>query len=276
MPWSRRSPVRGNGSRNGGRRFFGKVTEQRPGNERPYREEVSILNDPDKLLEEYLPLIRYHADRLMRRTPDSIELDDLIDAGVVGLLDGVRRFDASRDVQLKTFISYRVRGAMIDYLRTFDWMPRSLRDSSKELQRALLKLEQIHGRPAKESEIADYLGVTLDEYRHRLDQVQTMSVIHFDDLPPVGGDNDGLSVFEVLSGDPEMMPEKQTAVNEFVGQLADAIEQLPKREAVLITLYYYEELTMKEIALILGLTESRVSQIHSQTMLRIRGILKLD
>jgi len=240
------------------------------------QQDTSILNDPERLLEEYLPLIRYHADQLMRRTPDSIELDDLINAGVLGLLDGAQRFDSGRDVQFKTFVSYRVRGSMIDYLRAFDWMPRSLRDSSKQLQRAFLELEQIHGRPAEESEIAIHLGVGLDEYRQRLDQVRMMSVVHFDDLPSINGGDDELSVLEVLEGDPGMMPEQQTAINQFIGRLAEAIEKLPKREAVLLTLYYYEELTMKEIALILGLTESRVSQIHSQMVIRLRGILELD
>ncbi len=236
----------------------------------------SIFNDPDALLAEYLPLIRYHADQLMRRTPDSIELDDLINAGVVGLLDGAQRFDSEREVQFKTFVSYRVRGAMIDYLRAFDWMPRGLRDSSKELQRALLELEQLHGRPAEESEIAIHLGVSLDDYRQRLDQVRTMSVVHFDDLPSIHGEDDELSVLEVMSSDPDLMPENQTAMNEFIVHLAQAIEKLPKREAVLLTLYYYEELTMKEVALVLGLTESRVSQLHSQMVLRLRGILQLD
>jgi RNA polymerase sigma factor for flagellar operon FliA len=238
--------------------------------------EVPFLNDPDKLFEEYLPLIRYHADQLMRRTPDSIELDDLINAGVLGLLDGAQRFDTTRDVQFKTFVSYRVRGAMIDYLRAFDWMPRGLRDSSKEMQRALMELEQIHGRPAEENEIAQHLGVSIDDYRQRLDQVRTMSVIHFDDLPSISGEDDELSVMDILAGDPELMPERQTAMNEFIVHLGEAIEKLPKREAVLLTLYYYEELTMKEVALVLGLTESRVSQIHSQMVLRLRGLLSLD
>jgi len=101
-------------------------------------------------------------------------------------------------------------------------------------------------------------------------------VIHFDDLPPIAGEDGELSVMDVISGDPELMPENQAAVNQFIGQLGDAIERLPKREAVLLTLYYYEELTMKEVALVLGLTESRVSQIHSQMVLRLRGMLSLD
>ncbi len=239
-------------------------------------QQVSILNNPEALLKEYLPLIRYHADQLMRRTPDSIELDDMIDAGVLGLLDGARRFDSEREVQFKTFVSYRVRGAMIDYLRAFDWMPRGLRDTSKVLQNAMMVVEQQQGRPAEEEEIATYLDISLQEYRQRLDNVRTMSIVHFDDLPSVMGEDDEMNMLDVLEGDPELMPERQFLVNEFVNRLAEGIDALPKREGVLLTLYYYEELTMKEVALVLGLTESRVSQIHSQMVVRLRSILKLD
>jgi len=238
--------------------------------------ETSILKNPERLLAEYLPLIRYHADHLMRRTPASIELDDLIDAGVLGLLDGAQRFDSEREVQFKTFVSYRVRGAMIDYLRAFDWMPRSLRDISKSMQLALATLEQEKGRPAEEAEVAAYLEIGVAEYRKRLDQVRCMSVVHFDDLPSVMGEDDEMSVLDILEGDEALMPERQIATKEFVERLADAIESLPKREMVLLTLYYYEELTMKEVALVLGRTESRISQLHSQMVMRLRGSLKLD
>ena len=230
---------------------------------------------PDELLEEYLPLVRYHADQLMRRTPDSIELNDLINAGVLGLLDGSQRFDHSRDVQFKTFVSYRVRGAMIDYLRAFDWMPRGLRDHAKQMQGAFLELEQVYGRPAEEAEIASHLGLSLSEYRERLNQVRYMSVIHFDDLPTTNSNDDEYSILESLEGDPMLSPESQNTMQEFVHQLAEAITALPKRENVLITLYYYEELTMKEIALILGLTESRVSQLHAQMVVRLRALMGL-
>ncbi|MDQ6970125.1 MAG: FliA/WhiG family RNA polymerase sigma factor [Mariprofundus sp.] len=230
---------------------------------------------PDELLEEYLPLVRYHADQLMRRTPDSIEMDDLINAGVLGLLDGAQRFDHSREVQFKTFVSYRVRGSMIDYLRAYDWMPRGLRDHAKEMQAAFMELEQQYGRPADEQEIADHLGVPLRDYRERLNQVRYMSVIHFDDVPMSNNDGDEFSVLETLEADPLLTPESQNTMLEFVGQLAAAIQALPKRENVLITLYYYEELTMKEIALILGLTESRVSQLHSQMVIRLRSLMGL-
>jgi len=238
--------------------------------------EPSILKNPEQLLKEYLPLIRYHADQLMRRTPNSIELDDLIDTGVLGLLDAASRFESDREVQFKTFVSYRIRGAMIDYLRTFDWMPRGLRDSSKALQQAMLAVEQQKGRPAEESEIASYLQMSLSDYRHRLDQVRTMSVVHFDDLPSIMGDEDEMNMLDTLEGDTDLMPERQYEISQFVERLAAAIDGLPTREGILLTLYYYEELTMKEVAMILGLTESRVSQIHSQMVVRLRAALKLD
>ncbi|MDQ6994991.1 MAG: FliA/WhiG family RNA polymerase sigma factor [Mariprofundaceae bacterium] len=238
--------------------------------------EGSILNDPERLLKEYLPLIRYHADQLMRRTPASIELNDMIDAGVLGLLDGAQRFDGEREVQFKTFVSYRVRGAMIDYLRAFDWMPRSLRDTSKSMQLAMSALEQEKGRPAEEDEVAAYLEIDVKEYRKRLDQVRSMSVLHFDDLPSVMGEDDEMSVLDMLEGDEGLMPDRQLASKQFIEKLAHAMERLPKRELVLLTLYYYEELTMKEVAMVLGLTESRISQLHGQMVVRLRGSLKLD
>jgi len=238
--------------------------------------EASILHDPERLFAEYLPLIRYHAEQLMRRTPASIEMDDMIDAGVLGLLDGAQRFDDEREVQFKTFISYRVRGAMIDYLRAFDWMPRSLRDSSKSMQLAMANLQQSNGRPAEEEEVATYLGIDVVEYRKRLDQVRSMSVIHFEDLPTVMGEDDEMNVLDMLEGDASLMPENQLATKQFIENLATAIESLPKREMVVLTLYYYEELTMKEVAWVLGLTESRISQLHSQMVMRLRASLQLD
>jgi len=237
---------------------------------------VQPVMDPEHLLEEYLPLIRYHAGQLMRRTPDSIEMNDLIDSGVLGLLDAASRFDPTREIQFNTFVGYRVRGAMIDYLRAFDWMPRGLRDASRQMQQAMVEVEQQQGRPAEEEEIARFLEVDLKEYRQRLDQVRAMSVIHFDDMPIVGNDEDALSVLDAIAGNAELMPENQTAMIHFVEGLAESITKLPKREAVLLTLYYYEELNMKEVALVLGLTESRVSQIHSQMVVRLRGYMGLD
>jgi len=234
------------------------------------------VENSDQLLEDYLPLIRYHADQLIRRVPSSVELDDLIDSGVLGLLEGASRFDAGREIQFKTFISYRIRGAMIDYLRAFDWFPRSMRDASKTLQQALAALEQRYGRPAEEEEVATYLGLSLKEYRDRLADVKGMAIVYFDDLPSISTEDDALSMIEFIAGDTTEAPEHQVAMYAFTEELASAIGKLPAREKVLLTLYYHEELNMKEIALVLGLTESRVSQLHSQMVLRLRGLLGLD
>jgi len=238
--------------------------------------EIEALGNPEHLLEEYLPMIRYHAGQLIRRVPDSVEMDDLIDAGVLGLLDGAQRFDITRDVQFKTFAAYRVRGAMIDYLRQFDWLPRGLRDTSKQLQKVLLELEQQYGRPAEEGEVASHLGVSVQEYRERLSRVRGMAIVYFDDLPHINDTEETLNILESMEGDPAQQPEHQTAIHQFAGHLTDAIGMLPARERVLLTLYYYEELNMKEVALVLDLTESRVSQLHSQMVLRLRGFLGLD
>ncbi len=239
-------------------------------------ESLSISQDPEDLVEAHLPLIRYHAHQLLRRVPDSIELDDLINAGVLGLLDGATRFDESKGIQFRTFVSFRVRGAMIDYLRDFDWLPRGLRDNSKGLQRAIRVLEQEHGRPAEEKEIASHLGISLLEYRNRLTELKTLSVVYFDDLPPIGHDDDIFNILESISGDPDAVPDRQIEMLDFTNNLAQAISKLPEREKILITLYYCEELTMKEVAAILDVTESRISQLHSQMVLRLRAFLNLD
>lgn len=240
------------------------------------RVSLQLPETPELLLEAYLPITQFHADQLMRRVPDSIERDDLINAGVLGLLDAASRFDPERGIQFSTFVGYRVRGAMIDYLRAFDWFPRSLRDTAKEIQQALNRLEQAHGRPAEEAEIADALGLSLGAYREKLLDIKGMTIVYFDDLPSAGDEDDDLDILEVVSGDPEKTPERQTAMYEFMGQLAEAIEALPLRERIILTLYYYEELSMKEVALVLNLTESRVSQIHSQMVIRLRHLLNLE
>ncbi len=242
----------------------------------PAYQETGITQDPEHLLEEHLPLIRYHADQLIRRIPNSVEIDDLINAGVLGLLDGAGRFDGDRNIQFKTFISYRIRGAMIDYLRALDWFPRSMRDASKELQHAFAVLEQRYGRPAEEKEVASYLHLSLAEYRDRLAQARGLSIVYFNDLPIDPDSDDPFDVIDIIADDAENGPERHAAMFEFVDKLAVAIASLPMREKVLLSLYYHEELNMKEVALILGLTESRVSQLHSQMVLRLRALLGLD
>jgi len=140
----------------------------------------------------------------------------------------------------------------------------------------LMQLEQQHGRPAEEEEIARELGVSLNVYREKLNNIKGMSVIYFDDLPSAGDGEDTFDVLEAMAGEEGKLPEHMVAMGEFMRQLGEAIEDLPMRERIVLTLYYYEELNMKEVALVLGLTESRVSQLHSQLVLRLRGLLNLE
>lgn len=147
---------------------------------------------------------------------------------------------------------------------------------SGKMGEAILILSQQYGRPAEEKEIASFLGIALREYRERLTQMRSVSVVYFDDLPKVSGEDEPLDMLDAIAGAPEQRPENQAAMFEFTEKLADAIEQLPLREKVLLTLYYYEELNMKEVAAVLGITESRISQLHSQMVMRLRGSLKLD
>lgn len=237
----------------------------------------AVQYDPEKLLEEYLPLIRYLAEQMMRRVPASFDVNELIDSGVLGLLEAAQRFDPKKGVQFKTFITYRIRGAMLDCLRVYDWFPRGLRDTSKMLQQAMKTLEQKYGRPAEEEEIAEFLNISLDEYRNRLADVSSMNILYFEDLPISGKDEDEvLNLMDALADESADLPEEQYSILEFTERLAEAIRRLPMREKILLTLYYHEELNMKEVALVLGLTESRVSQLHSQMVLRLRGFLGLD
>jgi len=230
---------------------------------------------PESLLEEYFGVVRYHVDRLAARIPRSVETGDLVNAGVVGLLEGAARFDPNRDIDFKTFISYRVNGAIIDSLRSNDWLPRSLRGAASEFQKVMLLLEGRFGRPAQEEEIAAELGLSLEEYRKRLQQVQQMSLVYFDDLPSFA-EEEADSVLDMVACDSSQEPEHRTGLVEFVGLLAEAVTRLPAKERIILTLYYYEEFTMKEVALIMNLTESRVSQIHSQLVLRLRALMHLD
>ena len=231
--------------------------------------------DPDSLLSEYFSVIRFHAETLLKRLPRTIEIEELINAGVVGLLEGAHRFDPGMGVDFKTFISFRVKGAMIDFLRSHDWLPRTLRGAATDIQKVMAELERLHGRPASEEMIADALGISLEEYRKRLQQVHQMSVISFDDLP-THDDEDANQVFNLVAADASYEPERRVALVEFVEALASGIARLPDREKVILTLYYFDEFTMKEIALIMNLTESRVSQIHSQLVLRLRSLMGLD
>ncbi|MBD3894436.1 RNA polymerase sigma factor FliA [Halomonas sp. ML-15] len=222
--------------------------------------------DQGALLEQYLPLVRRQALAMQVKLPASVELDDLIQAGMVGLLDCLNRFDAGQGASFATYASQRIRGAMIDELRSRDWVPRSVRRNARALDEALRRAEQRLGRAAEEQEIADEMGVELAEYHQLLGDTNGGQLLPYEEMVAEG----------VEPGNGEGAPPSPFAAlvdGEQRQRLVEAIEQLPEREKLLLGLYYQEELNLKEIGAVLGVSESRVCQLHSQAVTRLKARL---
>ncbi|GGC96051.1 RNA polymerase sigma factor FliA [Vreelandella lutescens] len=218
-----------------------------------------------ELLTQYMPLVRRQALTLQVRLPASIELDDLIQAGMVGLLEALGRFDAAQGATFATFASQRIRGAMMDELRTRDWLPRSVRRSARAVDDAVRRLEQRFGRPPEEGEVARELEMPLSEYQQLLNDTNSGQLLPFEELVADGGEPSGDDAGNRLFDQLLDAQQRQT--------LIEAIEALPEREKLLMALYYQEEMNLKEVGAVLGVTESRVSQLHSQAVSRLRARL---
>lgn len=217
------------------------------------------------LFDEHLPLVRRQALNLQVRLPASVELDDLIQAGMIGLLDAVNRYDAGQGASFATFASQRIRGAMLDELRSRDWVPRSVRRNTRMLDETIRRLEQQLGRPPEEREIAAALEVSLEEFRHLLMDANGSQLVALDELPEEEGDS--LCAGAYATPLAELLEVRRRT------DLVAAIERLPEREKLLLALYYQEDLNLKEIGAVLGVSESRVCQLHSQAVARLRAAL---
>ncbi len=229
-------------------------------------EEISAP-DRDRLLLEHLPTVRYLARRIHERLPQHVELDDLISAGVVGLIDAFSKFDHTKKVQFKSYAQFRIRGAILDSLRTLDWSPRELRRKGRAVEEAIRSLTQRLGRAPGEAEIAREMELSLSEFQLLLGDLKGLEIgsLHMERT-----EDSGDQELAYIPGSPDEDPLFRCLKGEMKQRLADAIEDLPERERLVLTLYYFEELTMKEIGLTLGVVESRVSQIHSTAVLRLR------
>ncbi len=226
----------------------------------------------NELIVKYAPLVKNIAERMAMRLPPHVDRDDLISAGTMGLISAVERFDENRNVPFEIYARHRVRGAILDDLRSRDILSRSSRNKDTRLESAFRQLRNELGREPEEEEVAEFMGLSMDDYYALLDDVRGVSLLSSDDLPPDYTERYALS--EVLEKIDKDNPFDLLKKKEVKGVLKEAIESLPEKEGIVLSLYYYEELTLKEIGLTLGLTESRICQIHARAMIRLRNALK--
>lgn len=229
-----------------------------------------LSDEEARVVEQYLPMVKYLAQHVASRLPHaSVDLNDLIQAGVLGLIDAVKRYDPNRGIKFETYAHLRVKGAILDELRSLDTLPRTWRHRAKAYENAYLKLEQRLGRIPYLEEVAAEMGMPPEQCQEELRELAGLRVLSLDGQV-FEGDKVG-SLREVLADPQAADPVEALGLGELRERLAEAIEALPERHRLVITLYYYEELTMKEIAMVLGVTESRVSQIHAEAILSLRA-----
>jgi RNA polymerase sigma factor FliA len=227
----------------------------------------------DELILNYSPLVKYVAGRLASGLPQTVETADLISYGIFGLIDAIEKFDPARAIKFETYAISRIKGAIIDELRAMDWVPRSVRSRAREIESAYVSLENTLRRVPSDAEVADHMGISLKELQELLAKLSYTSVVSFEEMW-VGSDReDGQSAIGSIKDDTAEDPVAIFETAEIKEILAGAIDKLPERERTVIALYYYEGLTLKEIGQVLGVTESRVSQLHTKAVLRLRAKL---
>jgi RNA polymerase sigma factor for flagellar operon FliA len=226
--------------------------------------------EQERQMIEHLPTVRYLARRIHERLPQHVEIDDLVSAGVLGLIDAFRKFDPEKKVQFRSYAQFRIRGAILDSLRTLDWSPRDLRRKGRAIEEAIRALTARMGRAPSEPEIAAEMAMDLGEYQQLLGELKGLEIgtLHVE-----RSEDSGEEELAYIPGKPEEDPLFCCLKSEMQTRLASAVDQLPERERLVMTLYYYEEMTMKEIGLTLGVVESRVSQIHASAVLHMRALL---
>ena len=235
---------------------------------------VALPVDRQQLILEHIPLVHYLVGRISAKLPSYLDLQDLTSSAMIGLINAADRFNPSRGVLFKTFAEQHVRGTILDELRSYDVLSRSTRDKYKRLERKLCELEHLLGRHPNSEEVAAALEITLDDYYDLLDEVHVFTFISLDDSWD-GDDGNTLCLLDILCEAEEKSPQQQVMAMQLTEALGEAIEALPERERLAVTLYYSEYFKLKEIGETLGLSESRVSQLISQAMIRLRLRLRL-
>ena len=227
--------------------------------------------DRNHLLEQHMPMVKRLAHHMKAKLPPSVEVDDLVQAGMMGLLDAINRYEETHGAQFETYAVLRIRGAMLDELRNNDWMPRSTRQNMRKVEQAMNTLQQQLGRPPSESEVAKSLKLSLADYQEMLGDSGGHQLVYYEDFHDSEDGNDSfLDRYAVEEDDPL----KALLDTDFRQAVIDAIDALPPREKMLMGLYYEEELNLKEIGAVMGVSESRVSQLHTQAVARLRAYLR--
>jgi len=240
---------------------------------REYKETDSKIAK-DKLLAEYAHLVKYIVNRIAVNLPGSVDRDDLTSTGIMGLIKAVETFELERGFKFETYAGHKIRGAILDELRSLDWVPRSVRQKSKDIQRVYAKLENELGRIPYDDEVCEEMGISMKEYEEILSEVTPTTIISLEEaMPDRGSDSKELRIIDSIEDPGSDNPLKELGFTGVKNILKDTIANLPEKEKLVVALYHYEELTLKEIGVVLDITESRVSQIHSKAILKLRSKL---
>lgn len=227
----------------------------------------------DKFIRQYMPLVKYVAGKVSVGMPGSVDFDDLVGYGQFGLLDAINKFDPEKNVKFKTYAVTRIRGAIFDELRTLDWVPRSVRQKSREIEDTIVELESKLGRPASDSEVAGAMGISEDEYHQTILKVSGTSVLSLNDVWYSGDESEHVSIGDCIESPSSLNPDVIVEREEIRRVIIEAINELPEKEKMVLVLYYHEDMTFKEIGQVLEVSESRVSQLHTKANLRLRSKL---
>ncbi|MBO5136879.1 MAG: RNA polymerase sigma factor WhiG [Spirochaetaceae bacterium] len=227
----------------------------------------------DAFIRKYMPLVKYVAGKLANGMPGSVEFDDLVGFGQFGLLDAINKYDPEKNVKFKTYAVTRIRGSIIDELRVLDWVPRSVRQKAREIEDAIVDVESRLGRPATDAEIAASMGISEEEFQQNIMRVSGTSVLSLDDVWYSGDDSDHVSIGDSIESPSSFNPDVIVEREEIRRIIIESIKELPKKEKMVLVLYYHEDLTFKEIGQVLNVSESRISQLHTKANMRLRAKL---
>ncbi len=227
----------------------------------------------DALIKQYAPLVKYVAGKVAVGMPHNVEFDDLVGYGVFGLFDAIEKYDPDKNVKFKTYAVTRIRGAIFDELRSIDWVPRSVRQKSKEIEETVNHLESSLGRAASDLEIAAKMNLSLPDFQKTMLKISGTSILSLNDIWYTGDENDKVSIVDSIESPQSLNPDTIVEKDEIKRVIVQAINELPEKEKKVLVLYYYEDLTLKEIGQVLEVTESRISQLHTKAIMRLRAKL---